>query len=235
MTEVIHSAILSTPTLKDKVAAAKLLVDLQVEGAKGDVCVTSSFQAEDVVVLHLVTRVVPHIPVLFLDTGYHFKEIYEYRDRIAAEWQLNLENLLPHLTVQEQESQFGILNQTAPDKCCGLRKVEPLFAGLQRFNVWFTGLRREQSKTRADLQVVDLFTLPGGKQLRKISPLADWSTRDVWQYAAEQNIPLLPLYDKGYSSIGCEPCTSLPLDPNDPRSGRWSGLKVECGIHIQTA
>ncbi|HVJ09222.1 MAG TPA: phosphoadenylyl-sulfate reductase [Acidisarcina sp.] len=224
-----------TASLAEKVAAAKLLVKQQVEEAQGKLCVTSSFQAEDVVVLHLVTQLAPRVPVLFLDTGYHFKETYEYRDRIAAEWNLNLENLLPRLTVQEQESQFGILHQTAPDKCCSLRKVEPLFAGLQRFDAWFTGLRREQAKTRADLQTVDLFTLPGGKQLRKISPLADWSTRDVWHYAAEHNIPLLPLYDKGYSSIGCEPCTSLPLDPNDPRSGRWSGRKVECGIHIQPA
>ena len=173
--------------------------------------------------------------MLFLDTGYHFAETYEYRDRIAREWNLNLENLLPRLTVAEQESQFGILNQSAPDKCCGMRKVEPLFAGLERFSIWLTGLRREQSKTRADLKTLDEFTLPTGKRLQKVSPLADWTTRDVWQYAEQHGIPLLPLYDKGYSSIGCEPCTSLPLDPNDPRSGRWSGRKTECGIHIQPA
>jgi phosphoadenosine phosphosulfate reductase len=219
--------------LADKVAAANSLVRRQLEESPNDACVTSSFQAEDIVVLHLVAQVSPDIPVLFLDTGYHFQETYEYRDRITAKWKLNLVNLLPELTVAEQESRFGILNQTAPDKCCGLRKVKPLFAGLEGYRVWFTGLRREQSKTRAGLQAVDQFTLPSGKQLRKISPLADWSTRDVWQYAAAHDIPLLPLYEKGYSSIGCEPCTSLPLDPNDPRSGRWSGQKVECGIHIQ--
>ncbi len=235
MTQTTQAAAVTNASHLEKVAAAKFLVERQVVDAQGDLCVTSSFQAEDVVVLHLVTRLAPHVPVLFLDTGYHFKETYEYRDRMADEWNLNLENLLPRLTVQEQESQFGILNQTAPDKCCGIRKVEPLFAGLQRFNVWFTGLRREQSKSRTNLQAVDQFTLPSGKQLRKVSPLADWSTRDVWQYAAEHEIPLLPLYDRGYSSIGCEPCTSLPLDPNDPRSGRWSGRKVECGIHIQPA
>jgi phosphoadenosine phosphosulfate reductase len=222
-------------TLQEKIEAAQLLVREQLQGAASDACITSSFQAEDVVILHLATRVSPKIPVLFLDTGYHFAETYEYRDRLAREWNLNLENLLPRLTVAEQESQFGILNQSAPDKCCGMRKVEPLFAGLERFSIWFTGLRREQSKTRADLKAVDAFTLPTGKQLRKVSPLADWTTRDVWQYAAQNGIPLLPLYDKGYSSIGCEPCTSLPLDPNDPRSGRWSGRKTECGIHIQPA
>ena len=221
--------------LQERIEAAQSLVSEQLHEAWSDACVTSSFQAEDVVVLHLVTRVFPAIPVLFLDTGYHFAETYEYRDRMAREWNLNLENLLPILTVAEQESQFGILNQSAPDKCCGMRKVEPLFAGLERFSIWFTGLRREQSKTRADLKTVDAFTLPTGKQLHKVSPLAEWTTRDVWQYAEQYGIPLLPLYDKGYSSIGCEPCTSLPLDPNDPRSGRWSGRKTECGIHIQPA
>ena len=221
-----------TTSLGEKIAAAKEVVSQQLLGSR-DACVTSSFQAEDMVVLHLATQVTPRIPVLFLDTGYHFAQTYEYRDRMTSEWNLNLVNLMPAITVAEQESQFGILNQTAPDKCCGIRKVTPLFAGLESYAVWFTGLRREQSKTRANLQVVDTFTLPSGKELHKISPLADWSTRDVWQYAAEHHIPLLPLYEKGYSSIGCEPCTSLPLDPNDPRSGRWSGQKIECGIHVQ--
>jgi phosphoadenosine phosphosulfate reductase len=197
------------------------------------VCVTSSFQAEDMVVVHLVRESLPHVPVIFLDTGYHFSETYEYRDRLAREWDLNLVNVLPQLTVAEQESQFGILNQTAPDRCCGMRKVGPLFASLEPYKVWFTGLRREQAKTRANLQAVDTFTLPSGKQLEKVSPLADWSSRDVWEFAAAHNIPLLSLYDQGYTSIGCEPCTSLPFDANDPRSGRWGGRKTECGIHVQ--
>jgi phosphoadenosine phosphosulfate reductase len=198
-----------------------------------EVCVTSSFQAEDMVVVHLVRESLPKVPVIFLDTGYHFAETYVYRDRLAREWDLNLVNVLPQLTVAEQESQFGILNQTAPDRCCGMRKVGPLFASLEPYKVWFTGLRREQAKTRANLQAVDTFTLPTGKQLEKVSPLADWSSRDVWEFAAAHNIPLLSLYDQGYTSIGCEPCTSLPFDANDPRSGRWGGRKTECGIHVQ--
>ena len=187
------------------------------------------------VVLRLVLNLVPDVPVLFLDTGYHFKETYEYRDRMAADWKLNLVNLLPQQTVAEQESQFGILNQTAPDRCCGLRKVGPLFAALEDYRLWFTGLRREQAKSRAQLQVVDTFALPTGHTLQKISPLTDWTTRDVWYAAESLHIPLLPLYEQGYSSIGCEPCTSLPTDPGDPRSGRWSGRKLECGIHIQAS
>jgi phosphoadenosine phosphosulfate reductase len=173
------------------------------------------------------------IPVLFLDTGYHFAETYEYRDRMAEEWKMNLFNLLPEQTVAQQESQFGILYQTAPDHCCKLRKVDPLFKAVANYRVWITGLRREQSKSRATLDESAMFALPGGKHVLKLAPLASWTTRDVWYACEKLAIPLLPLYERGYSSIGCEPCTMLPIDPNDPRSGRWAGRKVECGIHIE--
>jgi phosphoadenosine phosphosulfate reductase len=200
---------------------------------KGDVCVTCSFQAEDMLLTKLALELDAEIPVLFLDTGYHFAETYEYRDKMAREWKMNLVNLLPEQTVAEQESQFGILYQTAPDQCCKLRKVDPLFKAVANYRVWVTGLRREQAKSRTALEEAAMFALPGGKHVLKLAPLADWTTRDVW-YACEQlSIPLLPLYDRGYSSIGCEPCTMLPIDPNDPRSGRWAGRKVECGIHIE--
>jgi len=196
-------------------------------------CVTSSFQAECVALVHMLAARRPEIPVLFLDTGYHFAETYAYRDRIVAELGLNLVNLLPRLTVPEQEGQFGILYETAPGRCCEMRKVEPLFAGLEAYDTWFTGLRRDQSPTRKDLKVADDFRLPSGKVLRKINPLADWTAADVWAYLKQHAIPVLPLYDRGYTSIGCEPCTQLPFDPDNPRSGRWSGQKLECGIHIQ--
>jgi phosphoadenosine phosphosulfate reductase len=196
-------------------------------------CITSSFQAEDVAVLHMVLQLQPQIPVIFLETGYHFPETLAYRDRIASEWNLNLVNVQAEQSVPEQEAQFGILNQTAPDRCCGLRKVEPLFRALGSYTTWVTGLRRQQSKSRANLQPHEFFTLPSGHILAKLSPLAEWTTRDVWQYAEQHSIPLLPLYEKGYTSIGCAPCTSLPFDANDPRSGRWSGQKLECGIHLQ--
>jgi phosphoadenosine phosphosulfate reductase len=227
----------STPVaaLDEKIAEATALIYGELQDHASDACVTSSFQAEDVVVLHMVRQYAPEIPVLFLETGYHFAATYEYRDRIASEWQLNLHNILPAKTVAEQEAEFGVLNQTAPDRCCALRKVGPLFNALDGYGLWFTGLRRQQAKTRAGLQPVENFTLPTGKQLVKLSPLADWHTRDVWQYAERHAIPLLPLYELGYSSIGCEPCTSLPVSGDDPRSGRWGGNKVECGIHIQPA
>jgi phosphoadenosine phosphosulfate reductase len=196
-------------------------------------CITCSFQAEDVAVLHMVLQLQPRIPVIFLETGYHFPETLAYRDRIASEWNLNLVNVEAEQSVAEQEKQFGILNQTAPDRCCGLRKVEPLFRALDSYTTWVTGLRRQQSKSRVNLQPQEFFTLPTGKILAKLSPLAEWTTRDVWQYAEQHSIPLLPLYERGYTSIGCAPCTSLPSDANDPRSGRWSGQKLECGIHLQ--
>jgi phosphoadenosine phosphosulfate reductase len=196
-------------------------------------CVTCSFQAEGVALVHMLISRRPRIPVVFLDTGYHFKQTMEYRDQIAAAWNLNLLNLTPALDVPAQESQFGLLYQSQPDRCCKMRKVEPLFAELENYDTWFTGLRREQSKSRANLLVTDNFMLPTGKRLRKVSPLADWSTQSVWAYLREHRIPLLSLYDEGYSSIGCAPCTSLPVDPDDPRSGRWSGRKLECGIHLQ--
>lgn len=217
-----------------RASVAKKFLQERLAQATG-VCVTSSFQAEDVVVLHMVRALLPHVPVIFLETGYHFPETLTYRDRMTAEWGLNLINVAAEMSVAEQESQFGILHQTAPDRCCGLRKVEPLFKALGGYKTWITGLRRQQSKSRANLQVEEAFTLPGGHVLHKLSPLAEWTTREVWLYAEANQIPLLPLYEKGYTSIGCAPCTSLPFDTNDPRSGRWSGHKLECGIHIQAS
>jgi phosphoadenosine phosphosulfate reductase len=198
-------------------------------------CITCSFQAEDMVVLDLLRERLPNVPVLFLETGYHFADVYRYRDEMTARYGLNLVNVVPEETVAAQEAQFGILYQSQPDQCCKLRKVQPLFAALRPYDVWFTGLRRVQSPTRAHLQVRETFPLPSGKSLQKVSPLADWTDKEVWSYARERAIPLLPLYEAGYTSIGCEPCTARPSDPGNARSGRWAGRKLECGIHIAEA
>jgi phosphoadenosine phosphosulfate reductase len=189
-------------------------------------CVTSSFQAEDVVVVHMLREIEPGIPVLFLDTFHHFAETLSYRDELVDRWRLNLVNL------RATEPSVGLW-QTDTNACCARHKVGPLFAALEAFDVWFTGLRREQSPSRANLAEAEEFRLPSGRSLSKISPLARWTTKDVWAYAKSHGIPLLPLYDAGFSSIGCEPCTSRPPDPLNPRSGRWEGKKLECGIHIQ--
>jgi len=195
------------------------------------VCLTSSFQAEDMVAAHLLRKRMPHLPVLFLDTGYHFPQTYEYRDRMTREWSLNLVNVLPTQTVAEQESAFGILYRSEPARCCQLRKVEPLMRALEPFDIWFTGLRREQSPTRKNLKKIEQHRLPSGKKLLKVSLLADWTWGQVWEYTAKNQISYLPQYDQGYLSIGCEPCTAIPDDPSNPRSGRWGGTKLECGIH----
>jgi phosphoadenosine phosphosulfate reductase len=229
------SEALTILTTDQKTDALREFVERELAAAKGDVVVTNSFQAEDMVLLHMVRQTLPDVPVVFLDTGYHFAEVYNYRDSMAKAWGMNLINLLPELTVVEQESQFGILNQTEPSRCCGMRKVAPLFAELETYALWFTGLRREQAKSRTELNEVEDFPLPSGRTIRKLSPLTEWSAKDVWTYAAQHEIPLLKLYNLGYTSIGCEPCTGLPTDPNDPRSGRWGGQKQECGIHVAGA
>jgi len=218
--EVVES--LAPEQALDTVLAAK-------ENAR--VCLTSSFQAEDMAVLHLLRKRIPDVPVLFLDTGYHFPQTYEYRDRMAKEWSLQLVNVLPSRSVPEQESAFGILYQTDPTRCCQLRKVDPLLGALEPFDVWFTGLRREQSPTRKNLKKVELHRLPTGKTLWKVCHLADWNWEQVWNYVNADGISHLPQYDEGYLSIGCQPCTALPADRNNPRSGRWGGTKLECGIH----
>jgi phosphoadenosine phosphosulfate reductase len=195
------------------------------------VCLTCSVQAEDMIVLHLLRKQLPRVPVLFLETGYHFSETYQFRDKTTSEWELNLVNVVPERTVEQQESQLGILYREDPAKCCQLRKVDPLMASLEPFEVWFTGLRREQSPTRKNLKKIEQHRLPSGKTLWKVSPLADWTWAQVWEYTGKHGLHYLPQYDRGYASIGCEPCTAIPADPSNPRSGRWSGRKLECGIH----
>jgi phosphoadenosine phosphosulfate reductase len=211
---------------------AEQLVDAVVDASGGrDLCFTSSFQLEDMVVLDLLRRRVPDVPVIFLETGYHFADLIAYRDSMVKQWHLNLVNAMPKTTLAEHEAQFGLLHIIDPGQCCAVRKVEPLMRSLEPFAWWFTGLRREQSPTRANLKKVEDHRLPSGKLMKKISLLAHWAWGDVEAYATEHAIPRLSLYDRGYTSIGCEPCTKIPEAGADPRSGRWGGKKLECGIH----
>ena len=217
-----HSPVADQPPVTDQ--AAQVIADNLRDAAKP--CITCSFQAEDVALVHMLRAIAPDIPVLFLDTVHHFAQTYEYRDELARRWNLNLVNL------RAVEPSPGLW-RTSTDACCATHKVAPLFSALEQYDVWFTGLRRQQSASRANLALVEPFRLPSGRSIRKVSALAAWTTKDVWQYAKSHGIPLLPLYEMGYTSIGCEPCTSVPLDLEDPRSGRWQGQKLECGIHIQ--
>ena len=190
-------------------------------------CITASFQAECVVLLHMLRELRPDIPVLFIDTVHHFAETNAYRDRLVEEWRLNL------VIVRSAEPRPGEW-RTSTDACCARHKIGPLFEALDAYDTWFTALRRDQSPSRTNLAEAAPFRLPSGRTLRKVSPLAAWTMSDVESYAARHAIPLLPLYARGYTSIGCEPCTVPPPDPSDPRSGRWLGQKLECGIHLQT-
>jgi phosphoadenosine phosphosulfate reductase len=215
----------------DNLTAEALVEQVVREAAGAPICLTSSFQTEDMVALHMLRKHLPDVPVIFLETGYHFKEVIEYRDRMAAEWNLNLVNALPKTTLEEHEKQFGLLYIVQPTQCCQIRKVEPLMRSLEPFDWWFTGLRREQSPTRANLRKVEDHKTPTGKMMKKVSVLADWTMAQVNEYAESRGIPRLELYDRGYTSIGCEPCTAIPEAGADPRSGRWGGKKLECGIH----
>jgi len=200
-----------------------------IEGALGSAqtpCITSSFQAECVVLTHMLREVRPDVPVLFLDTFHHFAQTLAYRDELSERWGLNLINL------RAQTPSVGLWQAESTEACCKRHKVEPLFSALEGYDTWFTALRRDQSPSRANLKEVEPFNLPG-RTISRVAPIAGWTARDVWAYAKAHDIPLLPLYELGYTSIGCEPCTALPFDPENPRSGRWQGQKLECGIHIQ--
>ena len=213
-------------TVTDLTSQATELIVEQLKTATAP-AVTSSFQSECVVLVDLIRQVRPDIPVLFLDTFHHFAQTLTYRDEMVERYDLNLINL------RAAEPKVGLWQAESTDACCARHKVGPLFSALENYDVWFTALRRDQSPSRANLKEVEPFKLPSGNSIRKIAPLAGWTARDVWRYAKDHQIPLLPLYELGYTSIGCEPCTAVPPDPNDPRSGRWQGQKLECGIHIQ--
>jgi phosphoadenosine phosphosulfate reductase len=224
-------SMIDTPIDYESLTAEELTAEIVREATRGSVCLTSSFQTEDMVVLHMLRQHLADVPVIFLETGYHFPELIAYRDRMVAEWGLNLINALPTTTVKEFEGKFGILHIVEPTACCQARKVEPLMRSLEPYDWWFTGLRREQSPTRANLKKVEDHRTPTGKHMKKISVLADWDWDRVNEYAERVGIPQLELYARGYTSIGCEPCTAIPAAGADARSGRWGGKKLECGIH----
>ncbi|HEX5569514.1 MAG TPA: phosphoadenylyl-sulfate reductase [Streptomyces sp.] len=191
-------------------------------------CVTSSM--EDAVVAHLASRVLPGVPVVFLDTGYHFPETLGTRDAVAAVMDVEVVTLTPRQTVAEQDDRYGPrLHDRDPDLCCALRKVRPLQEGLRAYDAWATGLRREESPTRADTPVVGWDERRGKV---KVAPIARWTRRDVEAYVAEHGVLTNPLLMDGYPSIGCAPCTRRVREGEDARAGRWAGRgKTECGLH----
>jgi phosphoadenosine phosphosulfate reductase len=191
-------------------------------------CVTSSMA--DAVVPHLAARARPGVDVVFLDTGYHFAETIGTRDAVAATLPVNLLTITPRRSVAEQDAEFGPrLYERDPDRCCAMRKVEPLNDALVPYVAWASGLRRDESITRAATRVVEW---DAKHNMVKLNPIAAWTQDDVDTYIADNGILVNPLLFDGYGSIGCAPCTRRLLEGEDARAGRWAGRsKTECGLH----
>jgi phosphoadenosine phosphosulfate reductase len=185
---------------------------------------------QDAVLIDLAVRAKPDIDVLFLETGYHFAETIGTRDAVATVYpRVRIVNAEAEQSVADQEAEFGLLNKTAPDRCCHLRKVVPLQRTLAGYDAWVTGVRRVDAPTRANTPIV---TWDDRNGLVKVNPIAAWSDERFHDYIAEHGVLENPLVAAGYPSIGCAPCTAKPLPGADPRSGRWAGLsKTECGLH----
>ncbi|MFT8521279.1 phosphoadenylyl-sulfate reductase [Gluconobacter oxydans] len=196
---------------------------------RGRVAVISSFGAESAVLLDLVAQADPSVPVFFLDTKRHFLETLEYRDRLSRRLGLSdVRSLAPTPKALHDRDPQDQLADFDPDACCALRKVEPLDLVLPDFDVWITGRKRSQSVTRAALPLVD--PQPDGSV--KLNPLAGWGPEKIETQMQRRDLPRHPLVAKGYTSIGCAPCTRAVKDGEDGRAGRWAGLaKTECGIH----
>ncbi len=192
-----------------------------------------SFGAEDVVLVDMVHRIDFSIPLFYLDTDFLFPETYATRDRIIQQYALKPAQVIQVqslLTPDQQAAQHGpALWSTEPDRCCQLRKVEPLTRVLKGYDAWITGIRRDQSPTRANAGLIEW---DSKFQLVKVNPLARWTWSDVWTYIKVYEVPYNPLHDQNYPSIGCTHCTAPVAPGDDPRAGRWKTFtKTECGLH----
>jgi len=185
---------------------------------------------QDAVLVDMAAKVRPGVPVMFLDTGYHFVETIGTRDAIEAVYDIRVLNVTPEHTVAEQDQLLGKdLFARQPNECCRLRKVAPLSKALSGYSAWVTGLRRVEAPTRAN---APLISFDEAFHLVKINPLAAWTDDDMQAYMDENDVLVNPLVYEGYPSIGCAPCTAKVVEGADPRSGRWQGLsKTECGLH----
>lgn len=196
----------------------------------GKVALVSSFGAESVVLLHLVSVIAPETPVLFIDTRMLFQETLDYQRELAEKLALcDIRTIRAHPVKVSFEDPDGTLHQFNTDACCAVRKIEPLERALADFDGWITGRKRYQGSTRT---AVEFFEAEGETRI-KVNPLAHWGREDLEEYMVENRLPRHPLVAKGYPSIGCAPCTSPVKPGEDPRAGRWRGSdKTECGIHF---
>lgn len=190
---------------------------------------SSSFQTQSVPLLYMVSRVIPELPILFLDTGYHFPETLQFRDRLVEQWGLNVRTLRPLESGASSALRRDLEPyQQDPDLCCHVRKVEPLRRAMTDYNAMISGIRRDQTRVRAEAATLETRNGKG-----RVHPMLDWTESDVWNYISDHDLPVHPLYHQGYTSIGCAPCTRPVQIEGDTRSGRWAGkLKTECGLHL---
>ncbi len=202
--------------------------------AFGDrVALSTAFGPSGVALMHLASRVRPGVRVFFVDTGLHFEETLETAERVRQRLPIDLQIVRPELSVERQTELYGDLPVIDPDRCCGMRKVEPTRRVLAGLDAWVTGLRRDQGPSRASTPVLDVREVEG-RTLYKVSPLVRWSRRDVWRHVFAHELPYNPLHDAGYPSIGCAPCTAPAGQGDDERAGRWAGrAKTECGLHTR--
>ena len=194
-----------------------------------EVILTCSFQHDGVVLAHMLRGIAPWVPVVFIDTGFHFEETLTYLEEIRERFDLPIQIAGPSMPREEFAWKHGLdLYDQNPDLCCSINKVEPLRQALVGVRCWINGRRRDQTLTRKVMTVVERFQ--GG--IHKVNPLVAWSAKDTWAYMAKNSIPEHPLFEKGYASIGCAPCTRPIIAGEDERAGRWAGTgKKECGIH----
>jgi phosphoadenosine phosphosulfate reductase len=197
------------------------------------IAIASSFSVEDTVLIDMATQIQPNLKIFYINTGFQFKETDNVKEALKKKRNLNLIEYSPLLSIEEQTLKYGPkLYDRNPDVCCKLRKVEPIRRALQEVDAWITGLRRDQATTRQKLEVVELDYKGDGKPLTKINPLTYWTKKEVWNYIQNNKLPYNTLYDQGYMSIGCKPCTRPVQQGEDERTGRWTGKgKTECGIH----
>lgn len=201
------------------------------------IALASAFQAEGTCVMHMASLVRPDIEVLFLETGFHFAETLAFKEQLADRFGLTVTDLVGAYTVEQQTAEFGErLYEHDPQRCCEINKVRPMFEALQKLDAWITAFRRDSSPTRATAPILDRYELEPGRPIMKVNPVVNWTRSDTLAYLSEHDLPHNPLYDLGYASIGCAPCTRMRFEGEPERAGRWAGLsKWECGIHQREA
>lgn len=195
-----------------------------------DMAASSSFQSQSVPLLHIISRVCPELPILFVDTGYHFPQTLAFRDELRERYNLNIVAIQPTVTKSETLQQYGeALYRHDPDLCCYINKVSPMQWGISWAQAWVSGVRRDQTAKRKSMRIFELQS----DGLLRVHPMLNWTSDDIEVYRKAHNLPLHPLHSLGYVSIGCAPCTRPAFFGEDARSGRWADSdKTECGLHM---